>query len=143
MTAIRMRLRFDYPGYGKTGKVFAKKSVEQNAEETRQHKVALLRNVPYQGIRIEDIDMSSEVYTVYDDISRKEIAYAPVVITISADSVEDAIKFSMKDEFRTVEVLEPEIINLSRAEIERVLYKASEELRSYKEYILKRINNWN
>jgi len=142
MTAIRMRLRFDYLGYGKTGKLFGKKSIEENAEEVRQHKAALLRNVPNQGIRIEEIDMSNEVYTVYDEISRKEIAYAPVVITISADSVEDALKFSMKDEFRTVEVLEPDNISLSKAEVERILYKTSEELHDYKEYLLKKINNW-
>lgn len=139
--AIKIRFRFDYPGIGKAGKIFGKKSIEQTAEETRQHKVALLRNVPNQGIRIEDIDMSSEVYTVYDDVSRKEIAYAPVFVTISADNIEDALKFSMKEEFRTVIVLEPEEVSLSKAEVERILYKASEELHEYKEYLLKRINN--
>ena len=142
MDAIKVKLRFDYLGQGKTGKFFGKKSLEQNAEEIRQHKVALLRNVPSQGIRIEDIDMSGEVYTVYEEINRKEIAYAPVVITISADSIEDALKFAMKDEFRTVEVLEPENISLTKADIERILYKVSDELRDYKEYMLKKINNW-
>lgn len=143
MTAIRIKIRFDYPGQGKTGRIFGKKTIEQNAEETRQHKAALFRNVPSQGIRIEDIDMSSEVYTVFDEISRKEIAYAPMIITICADSIEDALKFSMQDEFRTIQVLEPESINLSSTDIERVLLKASGELRNYKEYMLKKINNWN
>ncbi|NLV21635.1 MAG: hypothetical protein GXY49_06580 [Syntrophomonadaceae bacterium] len=142
MTAIKIKIRFDYLGQGKTGRIFGKKSIEQNAEEIRQHKAALLRNVPSQGIRIEDIDMSSEVYTVFDEIGRKEIAYAPLIITVSADSIEDALKFSMKDEFRTIEVLEPENINLSRAEVERILLKANDELRNYKEYMLKKINNW-
>ena len=141
--AIKIKLRFDYPGRGKSGKVFGKKSIEQIAEETRQQKVALLRNVPSQGIRIEDIDMSSEVYTVFDEVNRKEVAYAPVFITISADHLEDALKFSMKEGFCTVTVLEPEDVNLSKAEVERILYKANEELQDYKEYLLKRINNLN
>ncbi|HPF20379.1 MAG TPA: hypothetical protein PLC88_03490 [Syntrophomonas sp.] len=141
--AIKIKLRFDYPGRGKSGKVFGKKSIEQIAEETRQQKVALLRNVPSQGIRIEDIDMSSEVYTVFDEVNRKEVAYAPVFITISADHLEDALKFSMKEGFCTVTVLEPEDVTLSKAEVERILYKANEELQDYKEYLLKRINNLN
>lgn len=142
MDAIKVKLRFDYLGQGKKGKFFARKSLEQNADEIRQHKVALLRNVPSQGIRIEDIDMSGEVYTVYEEINRKEIAYAPVVITISADSIEDVLKFAMKDEFRTVEVLEPENISLTKADVERILYKVCDELRDYKEYILRKVNNW-
>lgn len=143
MAGIKIKLRLDYLGQGKTGRFFGNKNVEQIAEEIRQHKVALLRNVPSQGIRIEDIDMSGEVYAVYEEISRKMIAYAPVVITFSADSIEDALKFSMKDEFRTVEVLEPENQNLTKADVERILYKVSEELRDYKEYMLKKMNNWN
>lgn len=139
--AFKIRLRFDYPGIKKTGKIFGRKSIEQMAEEIRQHRVALLRNVPSKGITIEDIDMSSEVYAVYDDVSRKEIAYAPVFVTISADNVEDVLKFSMKEEFRTVTILEPAEVNLSKAEVERILYKANEELRDHKEYLLKRINN--
>lgn len=142
MAGIKIKLRLDYLGQGKKTKLFGNKSVEQIAEEVRQHKVALLRNVPSQGIRIEDIDMSGEVYAIYEEISRKMIAYAPVVITFTADSIEDALKFSMKDEFRTVEVLEPESISLVKADVERILYKVSGELRDYKEYMLKKINNW-
>ena len=143
MADIKIKLRLDYLGQGKTGGFFGNKNVEQIAEQIRQHKVALLRNVPSQGIRIEDIDMSGEVYAIYEEISRKMIAYAPVVITFSADSIEDALKFSMKDEFRTVEVLEPENQSLTKADVERILYKVSEELRDYKEYMLKKMNNWN
>jgi len=142
MAGIKIKLRLDYLGQGGKTKLFGNKNVEQIAEEVRQHKVALLRNVPSQGIRIEDIDMSGEVYSLYEEISRKMIAYAPVVITFTADSIEDALKFSMKDEFRTVEVLEPESISLVKADVERILYKVSGELRDYKEYMLKKINNW-
>lgn len=142
MSAIRVRLRLDYAGHGKPGKLFGGKNVEQTAEEARQQKVSLLRNVPIQGIRIDEVDMSGEVYTVYEEINRRLVAYAPVFITFSADSIEDAIKFSMKDEFRTVEVLEPENMNLSKYDLERLLFKVSEELMNYKEFILNKINNW-
>jgi len=142
MSGIRVKLRLDYAGHGKPAKWFGGKNVEQTAEEARQHKVSLLRNVPTQGIRIEDVDMSGEVYTVFEEIDRKLVAYAPVIITFSADSIEDAIKFAMKDEFRTVEVLEPESMTLSQYDIERLIFKVSEELTNYKEFILNKINNW-
>lgn len=142
MTVIRIRLRLDYMGHGKSNRLFRTKSVEQMAEEMRQHKVSLIRNVPTQGIRIEDIDMSSEVYTVYEDFSGKMVGYAPVIITFYADSIEDAIKFCMKEEFRTVEVLEPENLSLSKYDLERLLFRVSEELVDYKDYLLKKINNW-
>ena len=142
MSGIRVKLRLDYAGYGKQGKLFGNKNVEQMAEEIRQHKASLLRNVPTQGIYIEDVDMSGEVYTVYEEIGRKTVAYAPVLITFCADSIEDAIKFSMKDEFRTVEILEPESITLSKYDLARLLFKVNEELMSYKEYMLNKINNW-
>lgn len=142
MSRIKIKLRLDYAGYGKQAKLFGGKNVEQQAEGIRQHKVSLLRNVPTQGIHIEDIDMSGEVYSVYEEITRKMVAYAPVSITFYADSIEDAIKFSMKDEFRTVEILEPENLTLSKSDLERLLFKVSEELMSYKEYMLNKINNW-
>ncbi|HWQ74671.1 MAG TPA: hypothetical protein VN441_05095 [Syntrophomonas sp.] len=142
MTVLRIKIRFDYPGHSKSGKIFGRKGVDQIAEEIRQQKAALFRNVPSQGIKIEDIDMSNEVYTIFDDISRKHIAYAPIIVTVSADSIEDALRFSMKDEFRTAEILEPETITLSRSETERILCRASGELRTYKDYMLKKINNW-
>lgn len=142
MTGIRIKLRLDYAGYGKQTKLFGGKNLEQMAEEARQNKVSLLRNVPTQGIHIEEVDMGCEVYTIYEDIGKRMVAYAPVSITFSADSIDDAIKFSMKDEFRTVEVLEPEDITLSKYDLERLMFKVSEELMSYKEYMLNRINNW-
>lgn len=142
MAGIKVRLRLDYAGHGKPKKLFQGKTVEQLAEEIRQHKVSLIRNVPTQGIRIDDIDMSAEVYAVYEEITGKMIAYAPVVITFFADSIEDAIKFCMKEEFRTVEVLEPTDMTLSKFDVERLVFKVSEELVAYKEHLLKKINNW-
>ena len=140
--SLLIKLRLDYVGKGKPGKLFGGKNMEQVAEENRQHKVALIRNVPIQGIRIEDIDMSMEIYSVFDDYSGKNVAYAPVVITFYADSLEDAIKFSMKEEFRTIEVIEPAEIKLSSSEMERVLFKINEELKEYKHYMVRRMENW-
>jgi hypothetical protein len=78
----------------------AARQFEQVAEETREHKVALLRNVPIQGVHIEDIDTSTDVYTVFDDQRSEGVAYAPVLVTIRAETIEDVIHFTARDEFR-------------------------------------------
>lgn len=142
MSRLKMRVRFDFVGRGRSGRFFGGKSDEEQAEELRQHKVSLIRNVPLQGISIDEIDMSHEIYSVYDDITGKSLAFAPVSISFTAVSMEDAIKFTMKEEFRTLEVLEPEEINLSKIEIERLMYKICEELLEYKDYLEKKIDNW-
>jgi hypothetical protein len=139
---IRMRVRFDYHGKTRQGKLFGSKSGDQAAEELRQHKVSLIRNVPIQGIYIEDIDMSQEVYTVLDEVTGKMMAYAPVTITFAADSLEDAVKFTMKEEFRTIEVLEPEELTLSRLDTERLLLKICDEMLNYRSYLERKFDNW-
>lgn len=142
MTGLSARLRLDYPSTGKNKSLFGGKSPEQMAEETRQHKVSLLRNVPVQGIYIEDIDISQEIYCVADDISGKRLAYAPVLITFSSDSIEDAIKFCMQEEFRTVEVLAPDTIELDRYDLERLLFTVGQELVAFKDFFIRKVNNW-
>lgn len=143
MSRIKAKLRLDYKSSGKGGRAFfGKKSVEQLAEELRQNKVSLMRNVPVQGIYIEDLDMSQEVYSVADEITGKTVAYAPVIITFYADSMEDAVTFAMKDEFRTVQILEPDEINLSSLNIEKLLFKINSELLKYRKNIELRIDNW-
>lgn len=142
MSRLKMRVRFDFMGRGRSNRFFGGKSEEEKAEELRQHKVSLIRNVPLQGIIIDEIDMSHEIYSVYDEINGKSMAFAPVSISFTAASMEDAIKFTMKEEFRTVEILEPEEINLSKIEIERLIYRMCEELLEYKDYLEKKINSW-
>lgn len=142
MGKLRLRVRFDYAGKGKSGKLFGGKNSTEQAEAVRQQKASLNRNVPIQGIQIEDIDMSQEVYTIYDEIHDKMISYAPVILTFCADSVEDAIRFTMKDEFRTVELLEPEDITLTRLEMERLLIRVSEELINYRQLMERKADNW-
>ncbi|NLJ73335.1 MAG: hypothetical protein GX333_10010 [Syntrophomonadaceae bacterium] len=142
MKRLKMRVRFDFVGKTKQNKLFGNKNSEHYAEEVRQHKISLIRNVPIQGIYIEDIDMSQEIYFVQDEITGKRLAYAPVSIIFYADSMEDAVRFTMKEEFRKVEVLEPEEVNLSKFEMERLLLKVAEELVSYKDYLERKIDNW-
>jgi len=142
LPGIKIKLRLDYSGHTKSGKLFGNKNVEQIAEENRQHQVSLIRNVPVQGVRVEDIEMSQDVYLVIDESSGKKVAYAPVVITFYADSIEDAINFSMKEEFRTVEVLEPEDLLLSKSDMEKLLYKVSKEMMLYRDNLLRKIDNW-
>jgi len=142
MAEIKVKMRFDYTGKAKSSKFFGSKNIEQLAEETRQHQVSMMRNVPIQGIRIEDIDMSQEVYSVIDDITGKKLAYAPVVIIFYADNIEDVLKFVVKEEFRTVEILAPDEMLLSKGDMEKLLFKVSQELSEYREYLLRKIDNW-
>ncbi len=138
---VRAKIRLDFKGVGKPGKLFfGGKNTEKAAEEVREQQVAMFRNVPIQGIAIEDIDMSIEVYTVYDDINHSDVAYAPVVLTVSADTLQDVLRFIAREDFRKIEILEPQTIQLSKYGIERLLFKISEELKSYREHLERKYN---
>ncbi len=131
--AVRVKIRLDYKGIQKPGKFFfGGKSTEEVAEEVREQQVQMLRNVPMQSIAIEEVDMSSDVYTVFDEFVNAQIAYAPVILTVIADSLEDIIRFIAREEFRKIEIIEPENVVLTKVDIERVLFKVSEELRNYR-----------
>ncbi len=137
-----MRVRFDYRGVGKQGKIFSRaREGEEIAEEIREQKAILLRNIPVQGVQIEDINTNGEVYLVGDDETGREIAYAPVEFTIEADTIEDLIPFLLRDEFRKVDILSPEEMLLDKQQIERIIYKINEELRNYQLYLKKRYEN--
>lgn len=142
MGKLRLRVRFDYAGKGKTGKLFGSKSSADLAESIRQQKASVNRNVPVQGIHIEDIDMSQEVYSIHDEVNDKSISFAPIIITLLADSIEDAIRFTMKEEFRKVEVLEPDEITLSRLDMERLFLRVSEELTAYRKLLERKMDGW-
>lgn len=132
-TLIRVKIRFDYRGFQKPGKFFfGGKNTEEVAEEIREQQVGMLRNVPLQGINIEEVDMSSDVYTVYDEFVNAEVAFAPVILTVTADSLEDVIRFIAREEFRKIEILQPDNMILNKIDIERVLFRVSEELRGYR-----------
>ena len=101
------------------------RKTEDVAQEIREQQVALWRNIPMQGSYIENIDLC-EIYSVYDEEMDEEIAYAPLELIVSAESLEDLLRFIMKEEFRRVEILEPASIVLNNKEMERVLFKMNE-----------------
>lgn len=137
---LRLKLRLDYKGEAQNRFFFGGKSSEQVAEEIREQRVALLRNVPYQGITINDIDFSLETYSLYDEFSGEEVSFAPIILDVSVNNVEDVIRFIMRDEFRKVDVLEPEEIILNKQDLERLLFKINEEMRAYKQALEKRLS---
>jgi len=110
------------------------------AEDTREQQVALLRNVPFQGIKVEDIDVAMEIYVVYDESTGEDVAYAPILLILEADSFDDVVRFIMRDEFRKVEIIEPQEIFMSKQDAERLLFKINTELRSYRNDLDKRYN---
>jgi hypothetical protein len=133
---IKLKIRLDFKGINKPGRLlFGGKTVEKAAEETREQQVALFRNVPMPGLYIEDIDMSNDIYTVIDEITGAEVAFAPVVLTITADSLEDAARFIAREDFRKVEIIEPNTMTLTRYDLERLMYKIHEEFRSFQKQL--------
>lgn len=137
---LRLKVRFDYRGEGKSGRVFWRgKEVEQVAEEIREQKAILLRNIPIQGVRIEEINTNGEIYTIRDDGTGRDVAYAPIEFIMEADAIEDVLPFLLREEFRKIEVLQPPELTLGRHEVERIIYKMNEELRTYRLYLEKRL----
>ncbi|ODA40412.1 hypothetical protein [Desulfosporosinus sp. BG] len=126
---IRVRIRLDYRGESRSGRFFfGSKSKEQIAETMREQQVALLRNVPLQGIFIEDVDLSLEVYTVSQEDGRRnhEAAYAPIILTLRIENLDDLLPLLIKPEFRKIEFLSPENISLHRLDMERLLFRLSQ-----------------
>lgn len=139
---LRLRVRFDYRGEGKQGRFFARgKEGDEVADEIREQRAILLRNIPVQGVHIEDIDTNGEIYILYDESSDREIAYAPLEFTLEADTIEDVIPFLLRDEFRKVQVISPEEVSLDKYEVERIIYKINEELSTYRLYLERRFNS--
>ncbi|MGD0153688.1 MAG: hypothetical protein ABSC17_08000 [Thermacetogeniaceae bacterium] len=136
---MKVKGRFDYRGEGKQGRVFARgKEGEQVAEEIREQKAILLRNLPIQGVRIEEINTDSEIYTVRDEISGKEVAYAPIEFVLDTDSIEDLIPFLLREEFRKIEVVAPNELVMNKHDVERIIYRIGEEMRNYQLYLERR-----
>lgn len=138
---IKVRIRLDFKGQARPGRfLFGGKPVDKAAEETREQQVALLRNVPIQGVHIEDIDMSAEVYSVWDDVTNTEVAYAPVTLTLRVENLEDLIRFTAREDFRKIEVIEPGRVVLGRQDMERLLFKVNSELKNSIEHLEKKYN---
>lgn len=128
MDKLRIRIRLDYRAEEKYGHfLFGNKSSSKMAEEMREQQIYLLKNVPLQGVTIENYDTGLDIYTVLEDYNRKkkEAAYAPLLLDIQADSVEDIFPLLLKPEFRKIELLSPENLNINRNSLERLLYQIS------------------
>jgi len=126
---VRVRLRMDFRGEHRSGRFFfGGKSNEEVAELARDQQVALLRNVPMQGIILEDVDMSVDVYTVTESVGRRllEVAYAPILLTMRLDNLDDLLPLLLRPEFRKIEFLSPENVQMNRLDIERLFYRVNQ-----------------
>ena len=139
---LLVKIRLDYRGQTKPSRfLFNNKSTEKVAEEIREQKVAMLRNVPLQGVKITDIDLSADIYTVTDEKTGDDVAYAPVTISVHADTIEDLSKIILQEEFRKIEIVEPDHVILNKTELERLLFKMKDELSNYKELLERKYNH--
>jgi len=137
---IKFKVRLDFRGEYKPGKfLFGGKSMEQVAQEIREEQVSLLKNIPLQGISLEDYDISPEPYVLFDENLGEKVAFAPAYITVIADSVEDMLRFIMREELRQIEIIEPSQMILTNKDLERVMFKMNEELRKQLVLLSKKI----
>ncbi len=137
---LKFKVRFDYKGKPKPARFFfGGKKTESVAHDYREQQVQLWRNVPLQGISVENMDLG-EIYSVYDEESNEEIAYAPLELAVNADSLEDLLRFIIREEFRRIEILEPTSILLTNKEIERLLFKINEHLQNRMNLLLRENN---
>lgn len=138
---ILAKVRLDFKGDSKPGRLlFGGKPSDKAAEEAREQQVAIFKNVPLHGVEIMDIDLSTEVYTVSDELTGTTTAYAPLILTIQADSLENIIRFIAREDFRKVEILDQAYVTLSHYEIERLLFKVYEETKEYRTRLEKKYN---
>jgi len=120
---LTFKIRFDYRGNPRPARFFfGRKKTEAVAEEIREQQIALWRNMPLQGIQVESIDLG-EIYSLYDEHKDEDVAFAPLEIRVRADTIEDILRFVLREEFRKIEILEPPSIKLSSKEAERFLFK--------------------
>ncbi len=119
---LHFKIRLDFKGKAKPAKFFfGGKNTQEVAQITREQQAALWKNVPIQGIDIIEIN-EGEIYTVFDE-EEEEIAFAPLIVEVKVDSLEDVVRFVVKEEFRRLEIVEPDGLSLSKQEIERLLFK--------------------
>ena len=89
-----------------------------------------MKNLPWQGVTLEDLNADYEVYTVNQPEQGEKVAYAPVELTVTADSLEDLMAFVLRDEFRKIKILEPAELNLAATDVEKTIFKMGQEYRS-------------
>ena len=128
---VKAKIRFDYKAEAEGRKFFWQKhDLMKVAKEIRERQEKLLRNLPYQGLTFEVLDPEHEVYLIPEDEKNMETAYAPLEILVEAESIEDLMPLTFKEEFRKIKVLEPNGLVLSNADVERFLFRVNEKYRS-------------
>jgi hypothetical protein len=129
---LKAKIRFDYKAeLGTTHRFFWQhRDLKQLAKDIRAKNVTLLRNLPFQGLIVEDLNLEQEVYLVPEDGNQQEVAYAPVEMVVQADSIADLMPLTLREEFRKIKVLEPAELSLSNVDVERFLFRVNEEFRS-------------
>ena len=127
---VKAKIRFDFKAdTGKRRFFWQRRDLRKAAKEVRDRKVSLLKNLPFQGLSVAEFDLEHEIYLVHDNEAR-EVAYAPVELLVEADTIEDLMQLTLREEFRKIRVLEPDKLFLSNNEMERFLFKVNEEFRS-------------
>lgn len=136
---LKLKIRFDYKGKQKQAKFFwGGKNPDDASHEAREQYVSMWRNIPMQGIDVEKIDLG-EIYQVYDEEIEENISYAPLEIIVRADSLEELLPFVVKEEFRRVDVIEPESLTLSGKGIEKLVFKINKQFKEELHQKLKEI----
>lgn len=136
---LRLKIRLDFRAEERSGRfLFGGKTNLAMAGNVREQQINLLKNIPLQGISLQDFDSTMEVYVMTEETNRRtrEVAYAPLILTLKADNIEDIIPFLLRPEFRKIEILGPESINISKQEMERLMFSIFKLFRA-------RSDNWN
>lgn len=128
-TPIRARIRLDYGIEARRG-WFGNRHPERDAETIREEKITLLRNLPMQGLEIEGAEGSADVYAVTDEATGRQVVYAPVILIVRAERLEDLLALAVLKEVRKVEVTEPEQLTLDTEEMQHLLFRAGQETKS-------------
>jgi len=127
---IKATIRFDYRGKARPSRFFfGGKNIEEVAEELRQQQAALWRNVPIQGVIVENIELG-EIYTVYDEEAEDEVAFAPLELDVVTENLDDLVRFAVREEFRRVQIHEPEKMEMPRNELEKIFFQIHEQLKT-------------
>ena len=127
---VKAKIRFDFKAEtGKRRFFWQRRDLAKAAREVRERKVQLLKNLPFQGLNVADLDLEHDIYLIHDH-EAGEVAFAPVELLVEADSVEDLMQLTLREEFRKIKVLEPDQLFFSTNEMERLLFKVNEEFRN-------------
>ncbi len=127
---VKARIRLDFKAEAGGRKFFWQRhNLQEIAKTVRSRQVSLLSNLPFQGLNVEALNEEREVYILSGGENRKEVAYAPLELVVEADSIEDLMQFTLREEFRKIKILEPDHISLSNGDLERLIFKVNEEYR--------------